>query len=85
VLCSISSSARRCIFVADYFAEVGADLDEVDRWIELWALTYDEDAAALEIQHANLAASTVDRMRYVQGPENPVSIINKLTLEAYRG
>jgi len=44
----------------------------------------DDLAAAPEIQHANLAASTVDPMRYVEGPEVPVSIINWLTLDAYR-
>ncbi|MCY3617780.1 MAG: aromatic ring-hydroxylating dioxygenase subunit alpha [Acidimicrobiaceae bacterium] len=77
-------AADRTIFVADYFAEEGADPASVERWIKLWVRTYDEDAAALEIQHGNLAASTVDRMRYVEGPEAPVSIINGLTLDAYR-
>ena len=47
-------------------------------------LHLDELAAALEIQHGNLAASTVDRMRCVEGPEAPVAIINRLTLDAYR-
>ena len=81
---ALPAAEDHTVFVADYFAEEGSDPSTVERWIDLWVRTYDEDARALEIQHANLAAGTVDRMRFVDGPENPVSIINQLTLRAYR-
>ena len=69
---------------AHYLAERGADLDRVDRWIELLDRTFDEDKEAVEIQQRGLRTGRLAQMRYVSDREAPVIFFNNLIWDAYK-
>lgn len=73
-----------CRFTADYFAEAGADPARVNRWIEIWDKTFDEDAEVVIIQQQNLKSGRVPEFRYVSNREEPAIFILGLIWQAYK-
>ena len=80
----VPTGPESCLFVCHYFAEVGADLDRVARWIDIWDATFNEDAEAVAVQQRNLRTGRLPRMRYVDQREGPVLFFNRLIWEAYK-
>ena len=80
----VPTGPTSCRFIAHYYSEKGADLERVDRWIELWMQTYDEDARATELQQVNLQSGRAKEFRYVSGREEPAIFINSLIWDAYK-
>ena len=75
---------QSCRFTAHYLMERGADPQRVDDWIGIWNQTYDEDAAAVEVQQGNLVSGRAREFRFVSNREEPALFINRLIWEAYK-
>jgi len=71
-------------FVADYLAERDTPDDQVDEWVKLWDLTYEEDARIVEPIQSNLASGRVTELRYVDELEGPSRFMHGLVWAAYR-
>ncbi len=74
----VPTGPESCRFTAHYLAERGADLDRVDRWIELLDQTFDEDKEAVEIQQRGLRTGRLAQMRYVSDRVAPVIFFDNL-------
>ena len=80
----VPTGPESCRFTAHYLAEKSADPERVERWLEVWARTYDEDAAAIAVQQANLKSGRAREFRYVSKREEPALFINRLIWDAYK-
>ena len=80
----IPTGPESCRFVAHYLAQAGSDPERVERWIELWNQTYDEDALAVEMQQENLRSGRAQLFRYVSSQEETALFINGLIWQAYK-
>ena len=72
-----------CVFHVDYLSEEGADPERVQKWVDIWNTTYDEDAEAVELQQRNTRSRLAPGFRYVANREGPTLFINNLIVEAY--
>ncbi len=80
----VPTGPESCEFVCHYFAHVDADPERVDRWIDLWDMTFSEDADAVGVQQRNLRTGRLERMRYIAESEGPVLFFSRLIWDAYR-
>ena len=70
--------------IVHYFHEQGADLTRVERWIDLWERTFNEDGAATAVQQQGIRTGFAKRHRLVASREAPVFHFNKLIAASYR-
>lgn len=70
-------------FVVDMFGEKDADPGRVAGWCDLWDKTFQEDAAAVEVQQTGLRTGRMPRSRFVSGREKSILFMNALILDAY--
>ena len=80
----VPTGPERCRFIAHYFAEAGADPARVDRWIEIWHQTFEEDGEAATIQQTNMRSGRTQLFRYMSNREAPAQYINSLIWKAYQ-
>ena len=68
-----------CDVTVFYMKEKTADLARVDRWIEVWHKTFEEDGEVAEVQQSNMTSPHAKVFQYVESREEPtifkVSII----------
>lgn len=81
---AIPTAIGSMTFVADYLVERGTSAEQVDEWIKLWDLTYEEDARVVESIQTNLASGRVTEFRYVAELEGPSRFMHGLVWQAYR-
>ncbi len=79
----VPNSPSSCTFVADYFAEDGADPARVEEWAKLWSQTYDEDAEVVSVIQQNMASGRVNEMRYVAPLEDISRFYHRLVWDRY--
>jgi choline monooxygenase len=56
-------------YVADFYAEMTAELDRIARWVNLWDQTFREDVEVCELQQQSLRTGLVTRNRIVSARE----------------
>ena len=81
---AIPTGPASMTFVADYLAERDTPDDQVDEWVKLWDLTYEEDARVVESIQTNLASGRVTELRYIDELEGPSRFMHGLIWAAYR-
>ena len=81
---AIPTGAAEMTFVADYLAERGTPVDQVDEWVKLWDQTYAEDAGVVEQIQRNLESGRVTELRYVDGLEDASRYFHDLIWASYR-
>ena len=67
----VPTGPESCRFVIDYLAEKDADPERVDRWIDIWQQTYQEDLEVLGVQQKNLRIPGAQPFRYLPDREGP--------------
>lgn len=71
-------------FVVDMFGQKSSDPERVAGWCDIWDKTFQEDAAAVEIQQTGLRTNRMPRSRFLPGREKSVLFMNHLILQEYR-
>ena len=80
----VPTGPESCQFTAHYLSEAGADLERVDRWIEIWDKTFREDAEVAEIQQQNMRSGKAELFRYIPGREAPSQYIHSCIWDSYK-
>ncbi len=73
-----------CDVTVFYMKEKTADLARVDRWIEVWHKTFEEDGEVAEVQQSNMTSPHAKVFQYVESREEPTIFINRVILQAYK-
>lgn len=70
--------------ILHFFAENDADASRVDRWINVWNQTFEEDQGAVQIQQTALRSGYMPQCRYMTNREGATVYVNRLTWNAYK-
>lgn len=75
---------QSCRWTVDYLLQKGAEPKRVDKWIDVWTKTFQEDADVTTIQQRNLLNDHARPFRFVPNRERMSQSIHRLIWNAYK-
>ena len=73
-----------CRFVADMYVHPDVADDDVEHWLEMYNLTFAEDAEAVRLQQPGLRSQMVPHGRLMPSRESAISAFHRMVWDAFR-
>ena len=78
----VPTGPESCKYTAYYMRPKGSNPEKTSAWVELYNMTFNEDAEVVELQQINMRSPRAAPFRYVPAREETSILTNKMILDA---